>query len=63
MGNRKLNLNDRLAIERMLSENMPVSQIAACLGFHRATIYNEIKRCKGVYSAKEAQMNLFKQTS
>lgn len=36
--------DDRLKIEALLKANVPVSKIAKIVGFHRSTIYREIKR-------------------
>jgi IS30 family transposase len=58
MPKKRLDLQSRLQIERMLAEGESVQNIATTIGFTKQTLYKEIKRCKGVYSAKEAQMTL-----
>jgi IS30 family transposase len=57
-GNRRLNYEDRQQIEFMTKKGVPVSEIAECIGFHRATVYNELKRCGKPYRADEAQKRL-----
>lgn len=55
---KKLTYNDRKIIENELKNKTPISKIADEIGVHRATIYNELKRCgckDGKYSADKAQ--------
>ena len=44
---RHLTLKERFYLEKELKKKTPVAQIAMDLGFHRSTIYKEIKR--GLY--------------
>jgi IS30 family transposase len=44
MAHRELNLRERRAIEDMLNAKMSVDKIAAEVGWHRSTVYREIKR-------------------
>ncbi len=59
-----LTFEDRQKIEALRADNVPPFQIAAKLGVHTATIYNELKRGytgerdeqqREVYSAEQAQ--------
>lgn len=43
-GDRRIGYEDRLKIKEMCKKGMSVQKIAAEVGFHRATIYNELKR-------------------
>ncbi len=54
-GNRRLNYRDRKRIEKMKEQGVKVSVIADTIGFHRATIYNELKRGGTPYRAEVAQ--------
>ncbi len=44
MAHTELSLRERRTIEDMLSAKIPVTEIAAEIGRHRATVYREIKR-------------------
>ncbi len=56
----KLDFNSRFQIERMLAENIPITEIAKAVGISRQTLYRELSRCKGnTYSATEAQNSIF----
>ena len=54
-GNRRLNYEDRRKIERMADQGARVIAIADTIGFHRATIYKELKRGGTPYRADVAQ--------
>ena len=54
-GNRRLNYEDRQKIEKMAEQGARVIVIADTIGFHRATIYNELKRGGTPYRADVAQ--------
>ncbi len=54
-GNRRLNYADREKIEKMVEQGAKVVVIADTIGFHRATIYNELKRGGTPYRADVAQ--------
>lgn len=54
-GNRRLNYEDRQKIEKMAEQGARVIMIADTIGFHRATIYNELKRGGTPYRADVAQ--------
>ena len=54
-GNRRLNYEDRQKIEKMAERGERVIVIADTIGFHRATIYNELKRGGTPYRADVAQ--------
>jgi len=54
-GNRRLNYEDRKKIEKMTERGERVIVIADTIGFHRATIYNELKRGGIPYRADVAQ--------
>ena len=54
-GNRRLNYEDRQKIEKMAEQGARVIVIADTIGFHRATIYNELKRGGAPYRADVAQ--------
>jgi len=56
----KLDFNSRFQIERMLAENISITEIAKAVGISRQTLYRELSRCKGnTYSAIEAQNSIF----
>ena len=54
-GNRRLNYEDRQKIEKMAEQGARVIVIADTIGFHRATIYNELKRGGTPYRADVTQ--------
>ena len=54
-GNRRLNYEDRKKIEKMAEQGARAIVIADTIGFHRATIYNELKRGGTPYRADVAQ--------
>ena len=54
-GNRRLNYEDWQKIEKMAEQGARVIVIADTIGFHRATIYNELKRGGTPYRADVAQ--------
>ena len=54
-GNRRLNYEDRQKIEKMAEQGARVIVIADTIGFHRATIYNELRRGGTPYRADVAQ--------
>lgn len=54
-GNRRLNYEDRKKIEKMVEQGARVVVIADTIGFHRATIYNELQRGGTPYRAEVAQ--------
>ena len=54
-GNRRLNYEDRQKIEKMAEQGARGIVIADTIGFHRATIYNELKRGGTPYRADVAQ--------
>ena len=51
-------LADRQKIEAMERTGAKVTDIAKAVGFHRATIYNELKRGGTPYRAEVAQRSL-----
>lgn len=57
-GGNHLSYDQRILIEEMSKEGIPVTQIATGIGCARATIYREYKRGGAFqeYSAKKAQM-------
>ena len=55
---KRLDFSDRQKIERMMGQGKRVIDIADEVGVHRATIYNELKRCSGKYTAEEAQKTI-----
>ena len=57
-GNRRLNYKDRQKIEKMIEQGERVVVIADTIGFHRATIYNELQRGGTPYRADVAQMTV-----
>lgn len=59
----RLTISDRMMIERMLAEGLSVSKIASTLERSRQSIYRELRRCKGAYSAREAQNSLGRKIS
>jgi len=50
-----LSYEDRKTIEKMIKQGKKVTVIANTVGFHRATIYNELKRGGTPYRAEVAQ--------
>ena len=54
-GGRRLNYEDRKKIEGLAAKGVRVVTIANATGFHRATIYNELKRGGTPYRADVAQ--------
>lgn len=57
-GAKRLNYADRQRIESMKKSGAKVTDIAKAVGFHRATIYNELKRGGTPYRAEVAQRSL-----
>lgn len=57
-GNRRLNYEDRKKIEKMKAQGVKVIVIANTIGFHRATIYKELKRGGIPYQAEVAQKSV-----
>lgn len=57
-GNRRLNYEDRKKIEKMKAQGVKVIVIANTIGFHRATIYKELKRGGIPYRAEVAQKSV-----
>ena len=55
---RQLKYADRKRIEEMLEKGINVQEIADTIGFNKTTVYNEIRRSPGKYSAEKAQMSL-----
>lgn len=54
MSHKYLKLNDRNKIEILIKEGYSSRIIAKILGFHHSTISRELKKCKGLYQAIEA---------
>ena len=50
-----MNYKDRQKIEKMIEQGERVVVIADTIGFHRATIYNELQRGGTPYRADVAQ--------
>lgn len=42
----------------VLKEGRSMKEIAKKIGVHRSTVYREVERCEGTYSADEAQRKL-----
>lgn len=57
-GNKRLTFADRQRIEKMISAGERVVDIAAAVGVHRVTIYNELRRGGEPYRAETAQRTL-----
>lgn len=57
-GDKRITFTDRLTIEEMKKAGARVVDIAAKVGVHRATIYNELKRGGEPYTAEEAQRSI-----
>lgn len=55
---RRLVYADRLRLEQLLKDDKTASEIAAELGVHVATVYNELRRGGTPYSADTAQKSL-----
>lgn len=55
---KRLLIEDRKRIEQLLDEGKKPKEIAAEIGVHLTTIYNELRRCPGKYSATQAQESL-----
>lgn len=55
----RLTYEDRKQIEKMHKKGERISKIADVLGFHRATIYLELKRGGTPYRADIAQRNIY----
>lgn len=65
-GYKRLNYEDRKAIEKMCKKGKPIIEIAKAVGVHRVTIYKELVR-NGVeinerqqYNADAAQRMVFR---
>ncbi len=54
-GNKRIVYQDRKKIEEMERAGSKITEIAAEIGVHRATIYNELRRGGTPYSADVAQ--------
>jgi len=57
-GDKRITYADRQKIETMERTGAKVTDIAKAVGFHRATIYNELKRGGTPYRAEVAQRSL-----
>ena len=66
--NRFMNFENRKKIEELYGQSMAVAEIAACVGFNRASVYDELKRGftgemdkngRPEYSAELAQRKVF----
>ena len=57
-GDKRITYADRQKIEAMERTGAKVTDIAKAVGFHRATIYNELKRGGTPYRAEVAQRSL-----
>lgn len=57
-GDKRITYADRQKIEAMERTGAKVTDIAKAVGFHRATIYNELKRGGTPYRAEVAQYSL-----
>ena len=57
-GDKRLKYEDRKEIEKMKNDGVRVVVIAEKIGFHRATIYNELKRGGTPYRAEVAQKTI-----
>ena len=57
-GDKRITYADRQKIEAMERTGAKVTDIAKAVGFHRATIYNELKRGRTPYRAEVAQRSL-----
>jgi len=55
--NRKVTYTDRVSIQELRSDNASANTIAKELDRAKSTVLRELKRCKGVYNAKEAQLD------
>ena len=55
---RHLSYEDREKIEKLMNDGKKVVDIAAAVGVHRATIYNELKRGGMPYKADIAQKKI-----
>lgn len=55
----RLTYEDRKQIEKMYKKGEKISKIADVLGFHRTTIYLELKKGGTPYHADVAQKNIF----
>ncbi len=58
--NRKITLEERKELERMLHSGISKREISRTLKIHNTTVFREIKRCKGAYNAEEAQSTVMK---
>lgn len=58
---RRLTLEDRIIIEKMLHENRKHKEICEAIKISRSTLYRDIKKCSGAYSAKESHENTNRQ--
>lgn len=58
--NRKLTLEDRKQLEKLLHGGLSKVEIAKNLKINRTTVFREIRRCKDSYNADEAQSTFMK---
>lgn len=55
---KRLTFLERKCIERMLHQDIKHKEICRIVGIQPSTLYRDIKRCKGEYSAQEAHENV-----
>ncbi len=55
---KRLRYEDRKIIEQMINGGSRVEEIADKIGVHKATIYMELRRCGGKYTADAAQQTI-----
>lgn len=59
MGRKKINLEERKTIERMIKDGIGPRQIAKVINVSPSAIYTELRRCPGrEYDAQAAQNSL-----
>lgn len=58
MQKKRLTYQDRIKIEELVKAGLNGLKISKVMGVHNVTIYRELSRCKGEYSADEAQKTL-----
>lgn len=57
---KNLEFDDRKIIEKLIKKKEKPKKICEILGICKSSYYRELKKCKNIYNAEEAQKNTFK---
>lgn len=57
---KRLTQENRIQIQNLIDRKCSIDEICHKVGIHKTTYYRELRKCKGAYSAIEAQKNTYK---